>query len=206
MRRSKLFQDALLALLAVTAMSAVLLTPTRFGYRNLQRSWKLLHSWQDPSTRVVLYTDWRLYDKAVDESLKELRNEPGDASVYYQTAMVYLIRAQREKNLREQWVDQASRYIDKQLATYRHGGDPVPGATLLLAGSALEASGEISDQQRCAYYHRAVEVLQEAAAASQGDQVILRGEPIPLAPLRTAISKELSRVRSRQGDARCEFM
>ena len=205
MRSSKSFKAALLALLAVTALSAVLLTPTRFGYRNLQRSWKLLHSWQDPNTRVVLYVDWHLYDKAVDESLKMLRNEPGDASVYDQIALVYLLRAQVEKSLREQWVDQAITYIDKELATYRHGGDPDPGLTLLLAGVALTMAGEIPDR-RCTYYHRAVEVLQEAAAASQGDQVILRGKSIPLEPQRTAISKALSRIRSKQGDARCAFM
>ncbi|HTD45351.1 MAG TPA: hypothetical protein VK687_14275 [Bryobacteraceae bacterium] len=152
---------------------------------------------------MVLYVDWHLYDQAVDESLKELRNGPEDASVYDQIAMVYLIRAQVEKN--QQWVDQAIRYIDKELATYRGWGDPDPGFALLRAGSALEAAGEISARQRCTYFHRAVEVLREAAAASHGDQVIL-GEPIPLAPQRTAISKALSRIESKQGDARCEFM
>src|SRR5258708_2599692 len=166
MRNSKLFKAALLALLAVIGMSALLLTPTRFGYRNLQRSWKLLRSWQDPNTRAILYVDWHLYDRAVQESLKELRNGPGDASIYDQIAMVYLIRAQVDKN--QQWVDQAITYIDKELATYRGWGDPDPGFALLRAGMALEAAGEISAQQRCTYYHRAVEVLQEAAAASQG--------------------------------------
>jgi tetratricopeptide (TPR) repeat protein len=203
-RNSALLKATVFALLAVTAMSALLLTPTRFGYRNLQRSWKLLRSWQDPNARVALYVGWHLYDRAVHASLNELRDGPEDASVYDQIAMVYLIRAQVEKN--QQWVDQAIKCIDKELAAYRRWGDPDPGFALLRAGIALEAAGEISARQRCTYYHRAVEVLQEAAAASQGDQVILRGEPIPLAPQRTAISKALSRIESRQGNARCEFM
>ena len=79
------------------------------------------------------------------------------------------------KSRRTNRVDQAITYIDKELATYRGWGDPDPGFALLRAGVALEAAGEISAQQRCTYYHRAVEVLQEAAAASEGDRVILRG-------------------------------
>src|SRR5664279_1198684 len=67
-------------------------------------------------SQMTSYSKQGRYDDAVRLGLELVKNDPTDEIVYQQIADVYLIRAQKDHEQREEWVKKAIFYIEKSLS------------------------------------------------------------------------------------------
>ncbi len=108
------------------------------------------------ASQMMGYVTRGRYDDAVRTGLEALRNEPRDAAIYQQLAMVYMSRARKEQGQREQWIREAVAYVGKAVSV--DSNDPV---NVLEAAHALAAAGGLSSEKRCPYYQRASELSEQ---------------------------------------------
>jgi len=176
------------------------------------RCWKARAGGQAATTKVqshdvvsemVGYVEQGRYDDAVQIGLRSLQGGPSDETIYQQIADIYLIRAHKDPDKREQWVAKAASYTDKALSLNSKDRD-VAGVHLFQDARAFEMAGDLSALARCGYYERAKKLLEDRVPLLQGDEISLEGKVFPLAPLRKENEKVLEDVKAKAANAGCK--
>jgi tetratricopeptide (TPR) repeat protein len=157
----------------------------------------------DSISEMTSYTEQGRYDEAVQLGLAILRNDPSDEIVYQQIADVYLIRAQKDREQRKQWVTSAVSYVEKSLSLNAKDKD-VAGVHLFMDARSFESAGDLSVEKRCMYYDRAKRLLEDRISLLEGDQITLAGRSFPLEPLRKENDRVLVRVKDKAIRATCK--
>jgi len=154
-------------------------------------------------SQMASYTKQGRYDDAVQLGLDLLKNDPTDEIVYQQIADVYLVRAQKDHDQREEWVTKAVSYVEKSLSFNSKDKDTA-GVHLFQDARAFESAGDVSGDKKCAYYDKARKLLEDRALRLQGDQVTLAGRTFPLDPLRKENDRVLAGVKDKAAKAACK--
>ena len=154
-------------------------------------------------SQMTSYTKQGRYDDAVRLGLELLKNDPTDEMVYQQIADVYLIRAQKDHEQREEWVTKAISYIEKSLSFNSKDKDTA-GVYLFQDARSFESAGDLSGNKKCAYYDKARKLLEDRARRLQGDQVTLAGRTFPLEPLRKENDRVLAGIKDKATKADCK--
>ena len=157
----------------------------------------------DSISEMTSYTEQGRYDEAVQLGLAILRNDPSDEIVYQQIADVYLIRAQKDREQREQWVTSAVSYVEKSLSLNAKDKD-VAGVHLFMDALSFESAGDLSVEKRCMYYDRAKRLLEDRVSLLEADQITLAGRSFPVEPLRKENDRVLVRVKDKANRATCK--
>lgn len=157
----------------------------------------------DVGSQMVNYTKQGRYDDAIQIGLQSLQNQPSDEIIYEGIATVCLIRAQKDSQQREKWVETAVSYAEKALALNSKDKD-VAGVHLFQDARSFEVAGDLSTILRCSYYERARKLLENRAPLLQGDQLTLEGRVFPLAPLRKENERTLADVKAKAAKAACK--
>jgi hypothetical protein len=158
---------------------------------------------QNEISQMASYTKQGRYDDAVQLGLDLLKNDPTDEIVYQQIADVYLVRAQKDHDQREEWVSKAVSYVEKSLSFNSKDKDTA-GVHLFQDARSFESAGDLSADKRCSYYDRARKLLEARSPLLQGDQVTLAGKTFPLEPLRKENDKVLAGVKGKAAKAGCK--
>ena len=114
-------------------------------------------------SQMASYTKQGRYDDAIQLGLQLLKNDPTDEVVYQQIADVYLIRAQKDHDQREEWVTKAVSYVEKSLSFNSKDKDTA-GVHLFQDARAFESAGDLSGDKKCAYYDKARKLLEDRAS------------------------------------------
>jgi tetratricopeptide (TPR) repeat protein len=158
---------------------------------------------QDFGSQMVSYIKQGRYEEAIQVGLHAVQNQPSDEIVYEQIANVYLIRAQKDPDHREEWVTQAISYVEKSLSLNSKDKD-LAGVHLFQDARSFEVAGDLSTGSRCIYYERARKLLEDRVPLLQGRQLTLEGRIFPLAPLRAENDKILDGVKGKTANAGCK--
>lgn len=153
-------------------------------------------------SQMTTYAKQGRYDDAIQLGLESLKNDPTDEIVYQQIADVYLIRAQKDHDRREEWVKNAVAYVEKSLSFNSKVKDTA-GVHLFQDARAFESAGDLSGDKKCSYYDKARKLLEDRALRLQGDQVTLAGKTFPLEPLRKENDRVLAGVKANLMKAAC---
>lgn len=154
-------------------------------------------------SKMTSLTQQDRYDDAVQLGLELLKNDPTDEIVLQQIADVYLIRAKKDQDRREEWVAKAVSYTEKALS-YNSKDKDVAGVHLFQDARSFELAGDLSRDKKCAYYERARKLLTDRVPLIQGDQIALAGKTFPLEPLRKENNKVLAGVNYKAAKAGCK--
>jgi len=161
------------------------------------------HEKKNQVSEMTDYTTQGRYDDAIQLGLTLLKDNPRDEVIYQQIADVYLVRAQKEANNRDEWVGQAISYIQKSLSYHFDDKDPA-GVHLFQDARAFELAGDLTSGNRCDYYAKAKQLLERRSSYLQGDNVTLGGKTFPLEPLRKENQKVLMGVLGKIESAKCD--
>ena len=157
----------------------------------------------DFGSQMVNYTKQGRYEDAVQVGLHALQGQTSDEIVYQQISNVYLIRARKDSDQREQCVAKAVSYVEKALSLNSRDKDAA-GVHLFLDAQSFEVAGDLSTTGRCAYYERATKLLDNRLPLLQGDQLTLEGKVYPLAPLRNENERTFAEVKAKAANAGCK--
>jgi hypothetical protein len=105
------------------------------------------HGKNDFGSQMVTYTKQGRYEDAIQVGLHALQNQPSDEIIYEGIATIYLVRAQKEPDQREQWVGKAVAYAEKALSLNSRDRD-VAGVHLFQDGRTFEVAGDLSTSGR----------------------------------------------------------
>jgi hypothetical protein len=158
---------------------------------------------RDVASEIVSYAGQGRYDEAVELGLHSLKNQPSDEFIYQQIADVYLIRARKEPDRRQDWISKAITYTDKALPLNSRDKDPA-GAKLFQIGRSYEFIADLSTDNRCSRYTEAQKLLESREPMLQGDQIILDGRTFPLAPMRAENQRVLDKINEKARKANCQ--
>jgi tetratricopeptide (TPR) repeat protein len=156
----------------------------------------------DLGTQMANYLKDGRYDDAVRVGLQAIKNQPDDEIIYNGIAVVYLARAEKDTEHRQQWVKKAVSYTEKGLSLNSRAAD-VGGVLLFQHARSFERAGELATTERCDYFERARRLLEERIALLQGKQLTIEGKNYPLAPLREENDKALAKVKTNAGQFGC---
>ena len=157
----------------------------------------------DVVSQMVNYTIQGRYDDAIQIGLQSLQTQPSDEVIYEGIATTYLIRAQKDSELREQWVGKAVSYTEKALALNSRDRD-VAGLHIFQDARSFELAGDLSAAGKCIYYERARKFLEDRVPLLQGEHLALEGKTYPLAPLRYKNEKTLAGLKGKATKAGCK--
>lgn len=143
-------------------LRVLVVIPIAFGLTACRREDTRRHT--DFGSQMIEYTKRGRYDDAVRIGIKALKNEPSDETVYQQIAMVYLVRAGKDKSLRERWVSEAASYTEKA-SSVNSGDRDVAGVHAFQEALIFESAGDLSTAKTCGYYERAKNLLSDRASS-----------------------------------------
>ncbi len=136
------------------------------------------------------------YDDAIRVAQDWMKKHPEETShnwaFYNQIAHAYLMKASKDTVHKEEWIEQAVAYYDKDLLVHRKTDGDIE---LYDAGRGFETAGDLSTANSCLYYGRAIKAFLEEISYLQGDSITAYGKTIPLAPMRQENEKALERVK-----------
>ncbi len=141
---------------------------------------------------MAKYNQQGRHDDAIRIAQDWLKKHPDEremrARFDEQIAMSFLMKAQEDTVHKDEWIGQAVAYYDDFLSVYRkYDVDVVPQ----YAGSGLEVAADLSNNNRCLYYGRALELFAEPY-----------GKTIPLTPRWR--EDALKRVKTKFDGAGCK--
>ncbi len=156
---------------------------------------------EDPVSLITRYSLEGQYDKAIQEGQLALKSDPGNPAILNQIAIVCLIRAKKEPTQLEEWVRKGSEYAQEAAS-----GTSVKGLItigyVVEAGRTLELAGDLS-ANKCAYYRRAIDVLENRGPAVTGDSPTVNGKVASLAPVLDQKAKTIGEIQIKLKNARC---
>jgi len=131
--------------------------------------------------QMVNYTKQGRYDDAIQIGLQSLQSQPSDEVIYEWIATTYLVRAQKDSELREQWVGKAVSYTEKALALNSRDRD-VASLHIFQDARSFELAGDLSATGKCIYYERARKFLEDRVPLLQGEHLALEGKNLSTRP------------------------
>ena len=159
----------------------------------------------DAITLMTRYNQQGQHDDAIRVAQDWLKKHPEDpsrgATFYEQIALTYLIKASKDNARKDEWIQQAVAYYDKDLSVHRK--DDVD-LELYVVGRGFELAGDLSTNDNCLYYGRAVKAFEEEFPFIKGDSYTAYGKTVPLAPVRQENEKALERVKAKSDKASCK--
>jgi hypothetical protein len=161
--------------------------------------------WSDASALMVRYNKQGRHDHAIRIAQEWIKKHPDDhthESLFYeQIALTYLEKASKDRSDSDKWIHQAVTYYDSDLAVYQK--QPVD-VELYEVGRGFEMAGDLSTNEKCLYYRRAVDAFVEEFQFIQGDSDTTYGKTIPLAPVRQENQRALERTKVKFKRADCK--
>ena len=145
------------------------------------------------------------HDDAIKVAQDWLKKHPEDpfhgATLYEQLALTYLAKASQDRAHKDEWIQQAVAYYDKDLSVHQKGDIDVE---LYTVGRGLELAGDLSTGSSCSLYDRAVRDFEDEVLFIQGDSYIIDSKTIPLAPVRKENERALERVKGKFSKVGCK--
>lgn len=156
-------------------------------------------------TLMAKYNQQGRHDDALGVAQDWLKKHPEDplhgATFYEQIAITYLIKASKDSARKDEWVQQAVAYYDKDLSVHQKNAFDIE---LYTVGRGFESAGDLSTNNSCLYYGRAIKAFEEEMPFIRGDSLTAYGKTIPLAPVRQDNEKALERVKAKFAKAGCK--
>lgn len=161
--------------------------------------------WSDASALMARYNNQGRNDDAIRIAQEWVKKHPNDhvheSFLYRQIAITYLVKASKDRSERDKWIHQAVAYYDKDLSVHRKRAVDVE---LLDVGRGFEIAGDLSTNEGCLYYGRAVDAFEKEFEFIQGDSYTAYGKTIPLAPAREENQGALERAKAKFNKAGCK--
>jgi len=155
-------------------------------------------------TLMTRYNQQGRHDDAIRVAQDWLKKHPDDplhsATFYDQIAVTYLMKASKDSAHKDEWIQQAVAYYDKDLSAHQKNDVDIE---LYNVGRGFELAGDLSSNNRCLYYGRAVKAFEEERPFIQGDSYTAYGKTIPLAPVRQENESALERAKTKFEKASC---
>jgi hypothetical protein len=159
----------------------------------------------DAITLMARYNDQGRHDDAIRVAQDWLKKHPEDplhgARFYEQIAITYLMKASNDRAHKDEWIQQAVTYYDKDLSVHQKEDIDIE---LYSVGRGFELAGDLSTNDSCLYYGRAVKAFGGEVRFIQRDSYTAYGKTIPLAPIRQENEKALVRVKEKFDKAGCK--
>jgi hypothetical protein len=159
----------------------------------------------DAITLMARYNQQGRHDDALRVAQDWLKKHPEDplhgATLYEQIAITYLIKASKDSARKDEWIQQAVAYYDKDLSVHQKSDIDIE---LYTVGRGFESAGDLSTNNTCLYYGRAIKDFEEEIPFIRGDSLTGYGKTIPLAPVRQENTKALERVKAKFAKAGCK--
>ena len=156
-------------------------------------------------TLMTKYNQQGRHDDAIRVAQDWLKKHPEDplhgATFYEQIAITYLMKASKDIAHKDEWIQQAVTYYDKDLSVHQKKDVDIE---LYSVGRGFEAAGDLSTRDGCLYYGRAVKAFEQEVPFIQGDSFTAYGKTIPLAPVRKENEQALVRVKAKFAKANCK--
>ena len=155
-------------------------------------------------TLMARYNEQGRHDDAIRVAQDWLKKHPEDTrhagTFYEQIAVIYLMKASKDNAHKDEWVQQAVTYYDKDLSVHQKNDVDIE---LYSVGRGFEAAGDLSTRDGCLYYERAAKAFEQEMPFIQGDSFTAYGKTIPLAPVRKENEQALERVKAKLAKAGC---
>lgn len=159
----------------------------------------------DAITLMARYNQEGRHDDAIRVAQDWLKKHPEDpshgATFYEQIAITYLMKASKDAARKDEWIRQAVAYYDKDISVHQKSDIDIE---LYSVGRGFELAGDMSTNDSCLYYGRAVKSFEGEVPFIQGDSYTAYGKTIPLAPVRQENDKALERVKAKFNKASCK--
>ncbi|HEV2104075.1 MAG TPA: hypothetical protein VGR58_14955 [Candidatus Acidoferrum sp.] len=158
--------------------------------------------------RMIALQDDGRYDEAARTVQTWLQNNPRNASrdglLYQQIAMVYVIKAYKSPETREDSVRQAALNFDN--ARILHDKEQSSGldTELFELGSGYEHLGDLSVAEKCKFYEEARQLFEKQAPLIQSETYTASGKTFSLKPLQVEVKKHLDAVREKLSSSGCQ--
>ena len=159
-------------------------------------------SGDDPVSRITGYTVKGEYDKALQEGQLALKSDPENPAILNQMAGICLIRAKKEPAQHEDWIRKGAEYAQEAASGTSNKG-PMAIGYVVEAGRSLELAGDLS-ADKCTYYRKALDVLENRGPAIKGDSTKVDGKPVSLTPVLSQKAKTIAEIQKKLADAHCE--
>jgi hypothetical protein len=156
----------------------------------------------DPVSRITRYSLKGKFDEALQEGHHALKSDPGNPAILNQMAMICLIRAKKEPAQQGEWIREGAEYAQEAAISSSDKG-PMAIGYVIQAGRSLELAGDLSND-KCTYYRKALDVLENRAPTVKGDSITVNGEVISLAPVLDQKAKTIAEIQKKLADARCD--
>jgi hypothetical protein len=145
------------------------------------------------------------YDDAIRVAQDWMKQHPEgtlhDWTFYDQIAITYLMKASKDTAHKEEWIQQAVAYYDKDLSVHQKDSVDVE---LYGVRRGFEMAGDLSTINRCLYYGRAIKAFEEEIPYIQVDSYTAFGKTIPLEPVRKENERALQRLKAKFIKAGCK--
>ena len=157
--------------------------------------------------RMIALQDDGRYDEAVKTVQTWMQKNPRDASrdglLYQQIAMVYITKACKKPDSREDSVSHAGQNLEKALSL--HDQEPHDGidAELFEIGGGYEALGNLPVADNCKFYEKARELFERQLPLIQSDNYSASDRTFSLKPLQDEVKKHLDAVRQKLSSSGC---
>ena len=143
-------------------------------------------------------------DRAIKTASDWLKKHPNDESAglfCFEIAMFYLQKASKDDAHREESLQNAVDYFEKDLAAHRSAQVDIERYEV---GRGLEAAGDLTGKNKCLYYTHAIEEFRDEAPFILGESYTAYGKTISLAAVRQENEKALDRVKAKLTQAACK--
>ena len=157
--------------------------------------------------RMIALQDDGRYDEAVKTVQTWMQMNPRDASrdglLYQQIAMVYITKAYKEPDSREDSVSQAEQNLEMALGRRDQEVSGGLGTDLFEIGTGYEVLGNLPVAETCKFYEKARQLFERQLPLIQSDTYTASGRTFSLKPLQVAVNKHLEAVRQKLSNAGC---
>ena len=154
---------------------------------------------------MARYNQQGRHDDAIKVAQDWLKKHPEDplhgATFYEQIAITYLMKASKDSAHKDEWIQEAINYYDKDLSVHQKKDIDLE---LYTVGRGFELAGDLSTNDSCLYYRRAVKTFEEERPFIQGNSYTAYGKTTQLAPVRQENEKALERVKAKFASAGCK--
>jgi hypothetical protein len=147
------------------------------------------------------------YDDAVrivEEWMNQHRDDTAQNDfLHQQIAMVYISKAYHKQSTRNESLDKAASHLETALSLYASKKPEEVDIILFEIGGAYEILGDLSQRDKCRFFGKASELLNEQLPLIKGDSYTAYGHTTPLEPVRADVRKHLAAVNQKSTQAGC---
>jgi tetratricopeptide (TPR) repeat protein len=154
---------------------------------------------------MTRYNQQGRQDDALKVAQDWLKKHPEDhahlAAFYDQIAITYLVKASKGGAHKDEWIEEAVAYYDKDLLDHPRGDIDIEFYTV---GRGFEQAGDLSTTDRCLYYRRAVKAFEDEKPFLQAESYTVDGKTFRLESVRQENDKSQERVKVKVANAGCK--